>query len=68
MLTLKLRFKHPLMIRGAYIKIVVNDITTSMSSELSFASSVAAFGMLLRNSRYKGDTNFNLITQLPKRS
>ena len=67
-LTLKLRFKHPHNDQSELIsKIVkVNDITTSMSSELSFASSVAAFGMLLRNSRYKGDTNFNLITQLAK--
>jgi Ca-activated chloride channel homolog len=32
-----------------------------MPKNLSFASSVAAFGMILRNSKWKGTANYDMI-------
>ena len=36
----------------------------SASENLRFASSVAGFGMLLRDSRYKGNANFSQIREI----
>jgi len=36
----------------------------STSSDFRFAASVAAFGLILRDSPYKGDADFNLVRQL----
>jgi Ca-activated chloride channel family protein len=65
-LTLKMRFKQPDSDQSMLVSEVVRttDVATSMSSELSFASSVAGFGMLLRDSQYKGETDFELILDL----
>ncbi len=37
-----------------------------MSNNLKFTSSVIEFGMLLRDSDYKGDANFNDVIQFAK--
>jgi Ca-activated chloride channel family protein len=61
-----MRFKQPDSDQSMLVSEVVRttDVATSMSSELSFASSVAGFGMLLRDSQYKGETDFELILDL----
>jgi len=45
---------------------VVNDIVgrfSSASGDFKFAASVAAFGMMLRDSTHKGDVNFERILE-----
>ncbi len=49
---------------------VVNNVKgiESASENLRFSASVAAFGMLLRNSEFKGDVNYDMILQIAKKS
>lgn len=67
LLTVKLRYKKPdqnesrLLTMGLLDK---NNSFENASENLRFAASVAGFGMLLRDSNYKGDTNFNSIWQM----
>jgi Ca-activated chloride channel family protein len=71
LLTLKLRYKEP---GDTISKLVVqrvegNRITGSFVSEnFQFASAVAAFGMVLRNSEFKGDASFNNVLALAGKS
>ena len=71
LLTVKLRYKKPdqnesqLLTMGLLDK---NNGFENASENLRFASSVAGFGMLLRDSNYKGDTNFNSIWQIANAS
>jgi len=37
---------------------------SAISGETSFAASLAAFGMILRDSEYKGDATYNMVLQL----
>ena len=41
-----------------------NNAFEDASENLRFASAVAGFGMLLRDSNYKGDVNFNEVRQI----
>ncbi len=43
-------------------------ILEKTSDNFKFAASVAMFGMLLRDSEFKGDTESNLILKLAKNS
>lgn len=66
MMTIKFRYKDP---KGSESKLIVHpllaqDETEQKSSEdFRFASSVAEFGMILRDSKFKGKANFkNILT------
>ncbi len=67
LLTVKLRYKEP---DGDQSKLLTmglldnNNAFENASENLRFASAVAGFGMLLRDSNYKGDANFNSIRQI----
>jgi len=70
-LNIKLRYKQPdseissllsVPLKG---KVVVIDEATD---NFRFATAVASFGMLLRNSEYKGDVNYHFIKTLAERS
>jgi Ca-activated chloride channel family protein len=67
LLTVKLRYKEP---DGDQSKLLTmglldnNKPFENASENLRFASAVAGFGMLLRDSNYKGDTNFGGIWQI----
>ena len=67
MMTLKLRYKEP---DGDTSKLLVFAITDSgrsyarASADFKFAASVAAFGMLLRDSPYKGTSTFDAVLEL----
>ena len=67
LLTVKLRYKEPdgdqsrLLTMGLLDK---NNAFESASENLRFASAVAGFGMLLRDSNYKGNVNFNEVWQI----
>ena len=67
MMTVKLRYKEPQDSESKLLTIGVLDRNTaieSASENLRFASAVAQFGMLLRDSRYKGNANFGKVTDL----
>jgi Ca-activated chloride channel family protein len=67
LLTVKLRYKEP---DGDQSKLLTtglldNDNAFENASEnLRFAAAVAGFGMILRDSNYKGDANFASIRQI----
>ncbi len=66
--TVKLRYKLPNGETSDKFEVAVNDPGSDAVStpEFDFAASVAAFGMLLRKSDYKGQANWNLVLELAK--
>jgi Ca-activated chloride channel family protein len=71
MLTLKLRYKDP---DSETSKLIAQplldahgDITTA-SDNLRFAAAVAELGMLLRDSKFKGDASYDEVRQLAQKS
>ena len=64
--TVKIRSKKPEKEESELTEYVVNDIVgrfSSASGDFKFAASVAAFGMMLRDSTHKGDVNFERILE-----
>jgi Ca-activated chloride channel family protein len=55
---IKLRYKQPQGERSQLIEYVVNNDLNNASANLYFASAVAEFGMLLRDSQYKAKSSF----------
>ncbi|MGI9056138.1 MAG: vWA domain-containing protein [Pyrinomonadaceae bacterium] len=71
LLTVKLRYKEPDSDQSKLITTGVLDrnyAVENASDNLKFASAVAQFGMLLRNSRYKGNANFENVYALAANS
>lgn len=70
-LTVKLRYKDPESEQSNLIKqSIANEPTTFKSApgDFQFASSVAAFGMLLRDSAHKGKASFDMVSEIARRS
>jgi Ca-activated chloride channel family protein len=71
LLTLKLRYKAP---EGGASKLLTQPVLDSAttfdaaSDNLRFAAAVAEFGMLLRDSKYKGDASYDAVRQLAVKS
>lgn len=67
LLTVKLRYKDP---QGNKSKLLEQPIQNRISEETSddfrFAAAVASFGMLLRNSEFRGSTTIDSILNLAK--
>lgn len=66
-MTVKLRYKEPAGDTSKLLTMGVLDNTKSVdaaSDNLKFASAVVQFGLLLRDSRYKGAANFGSAKQL----
>ena len=64
LLTLALRYKQPEESESKRIEFTINNDDRSFGSaseDFRFAASVASFGMLLRNSKHKGETNSGLV-------
>lgn len=67
LMNIKLRYKRP---DGDVSKLIQHPIMDSKGSireasdNLRFAAAVAQFGMLLRNSAFKGEGGYNLVQQL----
>ena len=67
MMTVKLRYKEP---DGQKSKLITRPVTDTgktlaeVSSDFRFASAVASFGMILKDSRYKGDATFASVLDL----
>jgi len=68
-LTIKLRYKEP---KGETSKLIVHPVAdentalANTSSNFRFSAAVAAFGMLLRNSAYKGGSTYEDVIALAK--
>ena len=63
----KLRYKLPDADTSTLVTLPVTDEGLpfiAASEDLHFAAGVAAFGMLLRDSQYLGDTSFDLVSEL----
>jgi hypothetical protein len=67
MLTIKLRYKLPDEETSKLIEMAVTDSGATFngaSKDLKFAAGVAAFGMILRDSAYKGSANYSMAEKL----
>ena len=66
--TLKLRYKKPDGVESKLLtySIVDQDVKASLSENLKFASSVAEFGLLLRDSQYKETANYEAVLERAK--
>ncbi|RPI58076.1 MAG: DUF3520 domain-containing protein, partial [Lysobacterales bacterium] len=69
LITLKLRYKAPSAEQSQLLTFAVkNDAAPSPSENFRFSAAVAGFGMLLRDSKHKGTTSWDLVTTLAKDS
>jgi Ca-activated chloride channel family protein len=71
LLTLKLRYKEPEGATSKLIETVVKDAATNYaqaSEDFRFATAVAGFGLLLRDSQFKGDLTLGAILELAQAS
>ncbi len=71
LMTVKLRYKEPKESTSKLLSIGImdkNNLIENASDNLKFASAVAQFGLILRDSRYKGNSNFNSILSLAQNS
>ena len=67
LLTLKLRYKQPEGTKSTLIRFPVKDEGKKLADvdrDFRFAASVAAFGMLLRDSPYKGKASFANVKEI----
>ena len=64
----KIRYKDPDGTRSKLLAQAVADRTRSPSTDFRFATAVAGFGMLLRDSDHSGDLTLNDIVRLAERS
>ena len=71
MLTVKLRYKEPHGQKSKLLEFPVKNQIVEFDAanvDLRFASSVAAFGMILRGSEFKGDADYNKVIAWAKSS
>ena len=69
LVTLKLRYKHPGTSKSKLIEQEVKArplVINSTSNNFRFSAAVAGFGMLLRDSEYKGNITWDKVTLLAK--
>ncbi len=67
MFTVKLRYKEPDQDTSKLLEFPIRDDKKQMqqtSSDFMFASSVVCFGMILRDSKYKGEINIDFVLEL----
>jgi Ca-activated chloride channel family protein len=71
LMTVKLRYKPPTQDQSKLVSVSLADSKGklgSASENFRFASAVAAFGMLLRDSKYKADATYNEVLALARAS
>lgn len=69
MLTVKFRYKAPDGDKSKLIeRVLPNKIETNNSTNFNFSAAVAGFGMLLRESEYKGDLSFDKVIKMAEKS
>ncbi|HLS47508.1 MAG TPA: VWA domain-containing protein, partial [Gemmatimonadales bacterium] len=69
-LTVKLRYKPPRSDRSRLLSETVRDgdVRGRVTGDFAFAASVAAFGMVLRNSEHRGSAGFEQVLELARAS
>ncbi|QQO10034.1 vWA domain-containing protein [Breznakiella homolactica] len=72
LLTVKMRYKNPNETVSEFISFPVKTDSiaaeNTASDDFTFAASVAAFGMLLRDSPYKGTATYSLVRDMARQS
>ena len=68
LLTVKFRYKEPQGSKSKLITEVVRNQVRKSSNNLNWSMAVAGFGMLLRDSEYKGDMSYADVLRLAKSS
>ncbi|HJU55955.1 MAG TPA: VWA domain-containing protein [Pyrinomonadaceae bacterium] len=71
LMTVKLRYKEPTQDQSKLVSVSLADSRAKLgaaSQNFKFASAVAAFGMLLRDSKYKADADYNKVLELARSS
>ncbi|NIJ53634.1 YfbK domain-containing protein [Dyadobacter arcticus] len=69
MLTVKVRYKNPDNEKSVLFDLPVKNVSKAFSAcsqDLQFASAVAEFGLLLRNSEYKGTSSYHHVISQAK--
>ena len=68
-LTVKLRYKPPTSDKSQLLslRLTDNQVHRRLEGDLAFAASVAEFGMLLRDSEFKGEANWGNVRELVRR-
>lgn len=67
LLTVKLRYKQPEGNTSKKIEVqVIDSGQNNVSDDFRFASAVAMYGQLLRNSQYKGDATYDSVIELAR--
>jgi Ca-activated chloride channel homolog len=67
LLTVKLRYKMPTGSRSRLLtQPVLDEERSTHSPDQQFASAVAAFALVLRNSEYKGSASYDLVLALAR--
>ncbi len=68
-LTVKLRYKPPTSDRSRLLalRLTDNQVHRQLDGDFAFAAAVAEFGMLLRDSEFKGDANWGNVRELARR-
>ncbi|HEV7902627.1 MAG TPA: VWA domain-containing protein [Pyrinomonadaceae bacterium] len=69
LMTIKIRYKDPEASASKLLSVWVSDAggtLESASNNLKFSSAVAGFGMLLRDSKYKGDVRYTDVAALAR--
>jgi len=67
LLTVKLRYKQPDADKSVKMEVpLLDNGKNNVSSDLQFASAVAMFGQLLKNSDFKGDATYDRVLNLAK--
>ena len=67
-LTVKFRYKEPKEHKSKLITQVVTNSKKNISENCQFACAVAEFGMILRDSKFKGEADFKSVLALAKQS
>lgn len=69
-MTLKIRYKKPEGKKSTELSYICDDrnYSATPSDDLSFAMAVAEFGMILKNSPYKGEGSLDQVIQLAKQT
>jgi Ca-activated chloride channel family protein len=68
LLYVKLRYKEPAEDSSKLVSHVVPDVVARPTADFSFAAAIASFGMILRDSEYKGDSSLEDIIATTQRS
>ena len=69
LLTVKLRYKMPGAWASTLLERALHDDPHGVENDnVKFSAAVAAFGMLLRNSEYKGGATFDMVLELARES